>query len=229
MATIVTVQAGDSGAAARGKINNNFINLANESINASGFVILTDTSGAANTITAAYSGYTAYADNDKFNLKIANANTGAVTINIESLGAKSVKVNQNDLTTGMLQANSYYLIVYNSTLGYFELLSAYEETNNLVTVSGTTKTLALSDAGTYQDCTNATGTTITVPPNSSVAFPIGTEIIFEQNGAGTITFVAGSGVTINSVDSNLDIGNQYGTVALKKKATDTWTLFGDLA
>ncbi|HRR40395.1 MAG TPA: hypothetical protein P5244_04080, partial [Syntrophales bacterium] len=49
------------------------------------------------------------------------------------------------------------------------------------------KTLALTDAGTLQICTHAsTAIDITVPPNSSVAFPVGTEIAIKMGGAAQV-------------------------------------------
>lgn len=75
---------------------------------------------------------------------------------------------------------------------------------------------------------NAAAQTYTVPPNSSVAFPVGTQIELLQIGAGTVSIAPGVGVTINSKNGNLSIGGQYVGVALIKIATDTWILLGDL-
>ncbi len=98
----------------------------------------------------------------------------------------------------------------------------------IVSVTGTTRTLALTDANTFQECNNASAQAITVPPNSSVAFVVGTEIELWQEGAGQVSAVAGSGVTIRSKSSNLKISAQYAGAVLKKIATDTWLLVGDL-
>jgi hypothetical protein len=87
----------------------------------------------------------------------------------------------------------------------------------------------LGDAGKSIDVTNASARTVTVPPNSSVAFPLGTVVEVARLGAGSVTLVAGGGVTINSRGSLLAVGNQYGAVSLRKIATDTWLLVGDLA
>lgn len=65
-----------------------------------------------------------------------------------------------------------------------------------VAVSGTTKTFALTDGNVTQVCSNAAAQTLTIPPNSSVAFPIGTKIPCFRTGAGLPTFAAGAGVTI---------------------------------
>ena len=99
----------------------------------------------------------------------------------------------------------------------------------IVTEAGTTKTFALTDSGAYVRTTSGSAVTITVPANSSVAFPTGTEIVVFQAGAGQVTFAAAGGVTINSKDSNLKITGQYSSATLKKIATDEWDMIGDLA
>ena len=81
----------------------------------------------------------------------------------------------------------------------------------LNTNSGTAITLALTDANDMVICTAATAVTLTVPPNSSVAFTIGTEIILTQYGAGVVTIAEGAGVTINSLDGNLEMAGRYGS------------------
>lgn len=99
----------------------------------------------------------------------------------------------------------------------------------IIDESGTSKTLALSDNGGYIVTGNSSAVTVTVPPNSSVAFPTGAEIVVFQSGAGQVIFAAGAGVTIRSKDSNLKISAQYAAATLKQVATDEWHLFGDLA
>lgn len=99
----------------------------------------------------------------------------------------------------------------------------------VVTDAATTRTGSLSDAHAYIQFTSGSATTFTVPPNSTVAFPIGTEIEVEQGGAGTVSISAGVGVTVRSRGALLNVAGQYGVVVLKKVATDTWTLRGDRA
>ena len=102
--------------------------------------------------------------------------------------------------------------------------------NELQIVStGSNRTLALSDAGKLIEFTDSGTETCTVPPNSSVAFPVGTQILVVQEGTGAVTLVAGSGVTINSKDGNLKLSAQYCGVTLIKRATDTWYAIGDLS
>ena len=94
------------------------------------------------------------------------------------------------------------------------------------TQSGTTYTLALTDAGDYIQTTSSTAVTITVPPQSSVTWAADTEIYFEQNDTGQITIAGASGVTINSSET-LKTAGRYSVIALKRVASDTWTLTGE--
>lgn len=90
----------------------------------------------------------------------------------------------------------------------------------------TSKTFILSDAGTIQ---NATATvTFTVPPKSSVAFPISTQISIVSLVVEDVIVVAGDGVTIRSKEGNLKIDGQYAAATLMKIAADEWLLVGAL-
>jgi len=96
------------------------------------------------------------------------------------------------------------------------------------TQSGTTYTLVLGDAGDYIQTTSTTAVTITVPTQVSVTWAADTEIYFEQNNTGQITFVGASGVTINSSET-LKSFARYSVLALKRVASDVWTLTGERA
>lgn len=97
------------------------------------------------------------------------------------------------------------------------------------TFNGTTGTLAAADMGLFQVASNASTQTITVPTNASVAIPVGSEVVFFQQGAGQVVFAAAGGVTIQSASSALKIASQFGAATLKKTATDTWALFGNIS
>jgi len=100
---------------------------------------------------------------------------------------------------------------------------------NINAQTGTTYTLALTDAEGMVTLDNAAAITLTVPPSTSVAFPVGTTIALAQLGAGKVTVAAGAGVTIKSYSSLLSISAQNLPVSLTKLATDTWLLTGALA
>lgn len=94
---------------------------------------------------------------------------------------------------------------------------------------GTTYTLVLTDANKLVTLTNASAITMTVPPNSSVAFPTGTQIDLAQRGAGAVTVAQGSGVTVNvHADDTRVLDGQYSYATLVKVGTNTWDLFGNL-
>jgi hypothetical protein len=94
--------------------------------------------------------------------------------------------------------------------------------------TGTTYTLVLTDASKLITCSNASAVTVTVPPNSSVAFPTGTQITIIGIGVGIVTVAQGSGVTVNSTPS-LAFRARYSAATLVKTGTDQWYLMGDLA
>jgi hypothetical protein len=71
--------------------------------------------------------------------------------------------------------------------------------------------------------------TVTIPLNSSVPYPIGTEISIIQIGAGTTVITGSSGVTVNSYLGYKTIGAQYGVASVVKRGTDSWYLFGNLS
>jgi len=88
-------------------------------------------------------------------------------------------------------------------------------------------TLALADKGKLVEISNASANTLTVPPSSSINFPVGSQITVLQTGAGQTTITAGAGVTINGTPG-LKLRAQWSSVTLIKRLTDTWVVVGDL-
>jgi hypothetical protein len=127
--------------------------------------------------------------------------------------------------------------VSNTEFGYLDgVTSAIQtqidtKTNKLITTNRQTAsyTLVLSDADKLVEINNASANNLTVPPNSSVAFSTGTQILLAQYGAGQTTVVAGSGVTIRSNGGKLKLSAQYSGATLIKIDTNEWYLFGDIA
>ena len=94
--------------------------------------------------------------------------------------------------------------------------------------TGTTYTFVAADAGKLVTSSNGSAQTITIPPNSSVAFAIGTQIMVQNLGSANAKLAQGSGVTIQSKDSNKEIDGQFAAATCIKTATDTWSLIGAL-
>jgi hypothetical protein len=93
--------------------------------------------------------------------------------------------------------------------------------------TGTTYTPVLADNGKLVTLSNASAITLTVPTNASVAYPIGAQINIEAIGAGQVTVVGDTGVTVNGTGTKLRV--QWSAATLVKLGTDSWTLIGDLA
>ena len=94
--------------------------------------------------------------------------------------------------------------------------------------TGTTYSVVLSDDGKLVTCDNAASISLTIVPNSTAAFGIGTQINIMQLGAGTVTITAGAGVTLQSAGSKLKTDAQYAVATCAKIATDTWVVVGNL-
>ena len=89
-------------------------------------------------------------------------------------------------------------------------------------------TLVLTDAHHYVEMEVGSANTLTVPLNSSVAFPVGTEIKVTQLGTGQTTIQASLGVTIHSQGGKNKTVGQYSVCTLIKRLTNEWYLYGDL-
>jgi hypothetical protein len=114
-----------------------------------------------------------------------------------------------------------------------EALNAFEaglnETIPLNAQTGTTYTLAATDAGDLVTLTNASAITLTVPTNASVPFAIGTQITITRAGSGSLTVAGDVGVTVNSADGFLKLRTQWSSGTLIKLNTNSWILIGDLS
>jgi hypothetical protein len=82
-------------------------------------------------------------------------------------------------------------------------------------------TLVLDDGGRQVTMNNSAPSTLTVPPNSSVAFAVGVRVQVIQLGAGAVTLTPGAGVTLSEPGNNLVLG-QYQSAVLVKQATNVW-------
>ncbi len=103
------------------------------------------------------------------------------------------------------------------------------QVDNLVDVPVVEKsaayTLQLSDRG--KDI--YTNSTVTIPANASVAFPVGSVIMITSSQAGDVTITPASGVTLRW-EGEGSTGQRklekYGSARIHKKATNTWYIGG---
>lgn len=89
-------------------------------------------------------------------------------------------------------------------------------------------TTVLTDRDKLVEVSSASGVTVTIPANSSVAYPVGTSIDILQTGSGQVTIAGAGGVTVNATPG-LKLRTQWSSATLFKRATDTWVVFGDLS
>ncbi len=159
-----------------------------------------------------------------------NFDAGAIgTTDIADNAITSAKIATGAVTTGKI-ASSITLTTPNIGAATGTSLNT---TGNVISHIVTTTqvasyTLALTDDGTIVQMNVASGNNLTVPLNSSVAFPIGTQIIIQQQGAGQTTIVATGGVTLNATPG-LKLRTQNSGAVCIKYSTDAWFVFGDLS
>lgn len=101
---------------------------------------------------------------------------------------------------------------------------------DVVTAETASFTFAAGQAGRLTPCNSAGAMNATVPPNSTVAFAIGTTLAIWNQGAGAVTWVAGGGVTLQRDAALTLVSNgQHAVSFAVKVATDTWVVAGGLA
>lgn len=93
--------------------------------------------------------------------------------------------------------------------------------------TGTAYTLVLTDAFKMVTMDNAGANTLTVPPDTAVAFPANTRIDLGQDGDGQTTIAAGAGVTIRTPET-LKLRKQWSKASLIRRAANVWDIVGDL-
>jgi hypothetical protein len=86
---------------------------------------------------------------------------------------------------------------------------------------------ALTERDDLIEIDSASATTLTIPLNSAVAFPIGTSLDILQTGTGQVTIAGDAGVTVNATPG-LKLRTRWSSCTLFKRATNTWVVYGDL-
>ena len=136
---------------------------------------------------------------------------------------------------GLVGSDEYVFKVSANGSTFFDAIKI-DQTNGFVTLKPKAEisyqnalayTLVLTDAAKIVERDNAAANTLTVPPNSAVAFPIGTRVEVVQTAAGQTTLVAGAGVTLRAA-VGLKISAQYGVASLYKRGTNEWVCSGAL-
>jgi len=142
------------------------------------------------------------------NVKVIAAGTGAITFNTNGNTRLSIDSFGQISSSDLANAIGYKGIPQNGQAGAY--------------------TLIMLDQGRHVYCTGGAAS-VTIPPNSSVAFPIGTTIPVVNDGSGVRTITQGAGVTLKWAGTGTT-GNRSlavgGLCNLLKVATDTWFVSG---
>ena len=119
------------------------------------------------------------------------------------------------MSVSLLTNSSVYpTVTINAQTGTSYTFVAADGTNAVVTLS------------------NASAITLTIPPNSSVSYPVGTVLNFAQTGAGKVTLAQGSGVTIVSTGATASAPAcraQYSAGSAIQTSANNWLVIGDLS
>jgi hypothetical protein len=98
--------------------------------------------------------------------------------------------------------------------------------------TGTTFTPALSDNGKLVTLSNTSSIAVTIPPFSSVAYPVGAQLNFVGINTGVVTFGQGSGVTIVSTGTTASaptLRARYSSATAICISQDNWLIAGDIS
>jgi hypothetical protein len=202
-----------------------------------------DSVAGTNTITASMTpALTAYSAGMLVVLTPANNNTGATTLNINSLGALDVqKYDAEALVTGDLRSGVPAVLVLDSGADDWILLNPQSQ----ITTSPNTDasefgfkglpqnersgdyTCVLTDAGKHIHAV-AGVSTITIPANASVAYPLGTVLTFINRSGGNISIaITTDAMTLaaTSATGTRTLANN-GIAAAVKTVTAGWLISG---
>lgn len=150
--------------------------------------------------------------------------TAAVSIGDETVDANTNYVTFTTVTSGPItsaKVSSTKLSFQPSTglLSSTELtVSGTARSLRLENVKTSSHTLALVDQDKVVAFNGTSAQTVTVPPNSSVPFPVGTVVYVNRINSGTLALAAGAGVSLSKTGT-------FGAneeIYCRKRASDTW-------
>lgn len=171
--------------------------------------------------------------------RVGNASTGANTFSGRlSMAANSTTVNPISFSTAaatLLSTRQLGAIEWDNTQLYITASTQFALLNRnpiatatvlINTQTGTTFAPALTDAGRLITLSNASAIAVTIAADATTDFPVGTQLLMMQLGAGQVTVSGAAGVTIVSRSGTKTAG-QYALISLIKVAANQWVVGGD--
>jgi len=86
---------------------------------------------------------------------------------------------------------------------------------------------SLAERDTVIEISSTSATTLTIPAESTVNYPIGTTLDIVQTNTGQVTIAGAGGVTVNATPG-LKLRARWSSVTLLKRASNSWLVYGDL-
>jgi hypothetical protein len=161
--------------------------------------------------------------------------SGSVTLSIDTAVTADLSTAQT-LTNKTISASSNTLTGVATETGT-QTLTNKTLTSPLINLginaqTGTTYTTVLADNGKLTTLSNASAIAVTIPLNSSVAYPVGAQINMAQLGAGQVTVSGAGGVTLVSTGATAATPKtraQYSTLTCVQTSTNNWLVMGDIS
>lgn len=126
-----------------------------------------------------------------------------------------------DLTATNVTANAVVFTDGTQTKQGVPSITAISQKTDSYTLS------SLDERDTIIEISKSTATTLTIPANASVAYPVGTTLDIIQTGTGQVTIANAVGVTVNATPG-LKLRTQWSSATLLKRGENTWLVYGDL-
>jgi len=101
---------------------------------------------------------------------------------------------------------------------------------SITTISAKTDSYTLSNLNerdTIIEISKTSATTLTIPADATVDYPVGTTLDIIQTNTGQVTIAGAGGVTVNATPG-LKLRTRWSSATLLKRASNTWLVYGDL-
>ena len=151
------------------------------------------------------------------------AKTVVAGTNLEEVTPGTLSVINNPTFSGLVTASATGVAFSDGTqtkVGVPSITTISQKTDSYTLAN-------LNERDTLVEISKSTATTLTIPTNATIAYPVGTSIDILQTGTGQVTIAGAGGVTVNATPG-LKLRTQWSSATLFKRATDTWVVFGDL-
>jgi hypothetical protein len=187
---------------------------------------LINTNGASNTFLGALAGSAVTSGSKNV---ILGANTGSSI----ATSSNNIIISDGD-GNSRISVNSTGVVSIPGSVSVTGTVIYHIQTNTPTLTTPFSYTLVLADDGKFLEMNSGTGTTnyVDIPLNSSVAFPVGTQINIVQTGVGQTvvrdsTNGGTSGVTVRATPGK-KLRATWSVATLLKRSTNEWILMGDL-